>query len=150
VFIDHIAQEFPATALDFLKTKAATLILGSRTHSLVLQALEPIERWQAILMSLPRLSELVPSEDKQIAINRRVFREQRRMHREAREQSVFAKLTTPLLVAQGNRVISRSPTRPPAVIELKAVSHAFELPGSDSSDPLARLTRRLKYAQGEQ
>lgn len=150
VFIDHIAQEFPATALDFLKTKAAASTPGTRIHSLVLQALQPIEQWQSVLMNLPRLSELVPSEDKQIAINRRVYREQRRMHREAREQSVFAKLTTPLLVAQGSKVISRSPTRPPAVIELKAVSHAFELPGSDASDPLARLTRRLKYAQGEQ
>jgi hypothetical protein len=147
VFIDHIAHEFPQSALEFLRAKKESLAPENRIRSLVTEALEPIERWRSVLMDLPILPELAPSEEKRAALHRRAVRENRRMQKEARAQSIFAKLTTPLNVSQGSRVVSRSPNRPPVVIELKTLSHSFEWPGSDVSDPLARLTRRMKYAQ---
>jgi hypothetical protein len=148
-FIDHIALEFPQAALDFLNEKATDLDDKHRMIPLVERALDPIARWRAVLLALPKLAELEPSDEKKIALTRRAIREQRQIQKQVREQSVLAKIATPLNVSQGRRVISRSPGRPPGLIEMKTMSHSFEMPGSEAADPLAALTRRMQYLKDE-
>jgi hypothetical protein len=147
VFINHIALEFPQTALEFLKERVQSLVPDSRVAGLIRQVLEPIQHWHTVLMSLPIPAELQPATEKVLAIQRHDAREQRRIQKEARAASVFASIATQLNVTQGRRVISRSAARAPTLIELKTFTHSLELPGSEISDPLAGLMRRLKYLE---
>ncbi|MDB6161714.1 MAG: hypothetical protein JWO04_5420 [Gammaproteobacteria bacterium] len=149
VFTNYLFVEFPNAAREFLSGKSTTVDANSPIGAAITELLGALTEWDGVLRSLPEAKELRPSEAKLWALRRVWAHEQREIHKQAERQSVFAQFVTKFNVKQGRKVVTRIPGQPPQLMELKQMSHSFELPGSERSDPIWGQRQRLLYLRDE-
>lgn len=101
-------------------------------------------RWRRVLMRLPELNELKPTDAQRHALRAMMQRMQREVLRAAREASVFASLFRNVHIAQGQQFASHTGFGPPQVTAMKAASHEVELPSSELADPVGGVLWRAR------
>lgn len=136
-------DEYPGSAQDFLKSRTRHNDKDKEFAKLYRPMLTRALRWHRVLKSLPDRLELRPSSEQRQALRAMQLKRARETMRAAEEGSIFASISTKLHVAQGHRFVSHMEHGPSEITSMTSLSHSFELPSSELSDPLGARFRRL-------
>lgn len=135
-------DEFPGAAEDFLAPRTRADRRNDPYAPLYRAVYARALQWRRVLMRLPKLNELKPSDPHLHALRSMHVRHSQEVMRAARAQSILGQIATTVHTAQGRRFVSHLEPGPTGISGMVAQSHSFELPSSERSDPLGGLIRR--------
>ncbi|MDT4850101.1 hypothetical protein FQZ97_842420 [compost metagenome] len=136
-------DEYPAATDEFLKEKAKTCTRSAPEAEAYRKVYASVLRWHRVLRRLPSLNELRPNDSELHILRTLKHRLNRAILRDAAERSIFANLVSGVHVAQGRKVVIRTPYGSPQVVPMSEASHSIELPSSELADPMRGQLQRI-------
>lgn len=143
---NYIKDEYPSASEDFFALKKTWADKRAPSAALYRGLYANVLRWKRVLRRLPKLNELNPGESQMFTYRQYRRQEQREIMRGAGENSILAKLATPIHIAQGGRYAAQTHHGGTQIMEFHKVSTSFELPSSERADPVGGMLRRIRMA----
>ncbi|MCY1551252.1 hypothetical protein D9M68_875690 [compost metagenome] len=137
-------DEYPAATDKFLKEKAKACSRSAPEARSYRAVYASVLRWRRVLERLPALQELRPTDNELHILRTLKSRLNREILRGAAERSIFANMVSSAHVAQGRKVVIRTPHGSPQVVAMGEASHSIELPSSELADPMRGHLNRIQ------
>lgn len=137
-------DEYPAATDEFLKEKAKACSRSAPEARSYRAVYASVLRWRRVLGRLPTLQELRPTDNELHILRTLKSRLNREILRGAAERSILANMVSSAHVAQGRKVVIRTPHGSPQVVPMGEASHSIELPSSELADPMRGYLQRIQ------
>lgn len=136
-------DEYPTATGDFLKEKAKACSRSAPEAGAYRTVYTSVLRWHRVLRRIPALEELRPTDSELHILRTLKNRLNREILRGAAERSIFANMVSSVHIAQGRKVVIRTPYGSPQVVPMGEASHSIELPSSELADPMRGHLQRI-------
>ncbi|WP_332852669.1 hypothetical protein [Duganella sp. S19_KUP01_CR8] len=140
--LNEVFSEYPEASEAFLRLKTLPALKGRPYAHVYRGVLANALRWRRVLKSLPLLNELRPTDSEKQALRTLRQRMSRDIARGAEEKSIFSAITTKMSIAQGRRFAVHNGLGEPGVQSMESIGGSFELPSSETADPMRGLLKR--------
>ncbi|TBR11656.1 MAG: hypothetical protein EPO47_01535 [Rugosibacter sp.] len=137
-------EEYPGATEKYLEEKVKTVAKNSPAGNMYRGVYANALRWKRVLNQLPALNELRPSDPQLFALGQLRAKINRDVNRQARQMSVFASFAKTSHLLQGRRFVTRTPSGPPQIAEMKSFGQTIELPSSERADPIGGMIKRAR------